>query len=254
VIKVALVQYNPVWEDKQQNRRKISQLLDSISDYVSLIVFPELTLTAFTMRSRSFAEVLSGESVRFFSEIAKRFNAHVVGGFIEQFDEQFYNTLVQIAPDGLLATRYHKIHPFSYSGEQRFYNSGSKPVMGQLGEIKIGFTICYDLRFPELFRHYAKNHAEIIVNIANWPISRITHWSHLLVARAIENQCFIIGVNRVGEDKNNRYNGRSTLIDPMGRSIITLDDSEIVAIAEIDVSRVAEIRKKYPFLEDIRLL
>lgn len=254
MLKVALVQYNPAWEDKQQNRRKISQLLDTIADSVSLIVFPELTLTAFTMRSRSFAEPLSGESVLFFSEIAQRFNAHVVGGFIEQLDEQSFNTLVQISPDGVLAIRYHKVHPFSYSSEQRFYKSGSKPVMGKIEEIKVGFTICYDLRFPELFRRYAKNRAEIIVNIANWPAARIKHWSHLLMARAIENQCFMIGVNRVGEDKKNRYSGRSTIIDPMGKTIIELDDSETVAIAEMDVSCVTEIRKKYPFLEDIRLI
>jgi predicted amidohydrolase len=254
VIKVALVQYDPVWENKQQNRRQISQLLESISDSISLIVLPELTLTAFTMRSKSFAEPISGDTVLFFGEIAKRFNAHVIGGFIEEFDEEYFNTLVQISPDGLVAANYHKVHPFSYSSEQRFYQSGLKPVIGEIGDIKIGFSICYDLRFPELFRHYAKNRTQIIVNIANWPVPRIKHWSHLLIARAIENQSFLIGVNRIGKDKKNIYNGRSAVIDPIGETIVDINDSETVAIAEIDVSLVEKIRKTYPFLEDIRLI
>jgi omega-amidase len=253
-VKVGLVQYNPVWEDKTQNRERIYALLNRLNESVSVMIFPELTLTGFTMRSRSFAEPADGESVQFFKQIAAEYKTHVCAGFIEQEDGNYFNTLVHIMPQGKIAAKYRKIHPFSYSGENRFYKSGENTVISQIGEWSVGLSICYDLRFPELFRHYAKERVDMLINIANWPNPRIAHWSQLLAARAIENQAYMIGVNRVGWDKKNNYPGRSAVIDPFGITLCNMDAAEGVGIVEIDTSRVTEVRKNYSFLDDMRLV
>jgi len=127
-------------------------------------------------------------------------------------------------------------------------------VITEIEDWKIGLSICYDLRFPELFRIYAKERVDMIVNIANWPIPRIEHWRTLLKARAIENQCFVVGVNRIGNDPNANYNGYSSVFNPMGNEIITLPDKEDVISTTLKKEDVEEVRSKLPFLKDIRLI
>jgi predicted amidohydrolase len=250
---VALVQYNPVWEDKQENKLKIEEIFRSMEQKSDLSIFPELTLTGFTMRARKFAEPISGESMIFFQSLAKNFNTHVMFGFIEEDNNSYFNTLVHLNQRGELVNKYHKIHPFSFSGEHRFYQADDKTVISSLDNFKIGLTICYDLRFPELYRIYGKAKTEIIVNIANWPRQRIQHWHILLQARAIENQCYMVGVNRVGSDKTHQYNGQSMVVGPFGNKLVNPSSDEMVCHAQLMLQDVVEIRKKYPFLEDIKL-
>ncbi|MCU0413093.1 MAG: carbon-nitrogen family hydrolase [Ignavibacteriaceae bacterium] len=252
-MKIALVQYSPAWEDKESNKQKILSLISKVEG-VDLFVFPEMTLTGFTMKSKEMSETIHGESFRFFSSIAKEKSANIFAGIIERRKNRIYNTLIHIKPDGNLLKLYRKIHPFSYSGENENYNAGTKPVYTKIRSWKIGLTICYDLRFPELYRKYGKKRTQLIVNIANWPDTRIEHWRALLKARAIENQCYVAGVNRVGKDPKLNYVGFSSLFDPMGKELAAVENEETVILIELDKHYVNEVRGRFPFLDDLKLI
>ena len=252
-MKIALVQYSPAWEDKETNKKKIYSLVQDTNG-VELFIFPEMTLTGFTMKSEEMSETIQGESFRFFSSIAKDKSANIFAGIIERRNIRIYNTLIHVKPDGNLLKLYRKVHPFSYSAENEHYDAGAKPAMTKIKKWEVGLTICYDLRFPELYRKYGKKRAHLIVNIANWPDTRIGHWRTLLKARAIENQCYIAGVNRIGKDPKLNYVGFSSVFDPMGKEIITVDNEEKVIIVELDKNYVNEVREKFPFLDDIKLI
>jgi predicted amidohydrolase len=252
-LKIGLVQYSPVWEDKNLSIEKIKKLVESSSD-INLLIFPEMTLTGFTMKSKDFAEDIEGESYLFFKSIARKKKCAILYGVIEKGNKKNFNTLVHINNQGKIISSYRKIHPFSYSKEDIFYGKGKSPTITKVKSIKIGLSICYDLRFPELYRFYAKEKVDMIVDIANWPDTRIEHWRALLKARAIENQCYVVGVNRIGDDPKLHYDGFSSVFDPMGKEIAAVENEEKVITVEIDKSVVDEVRKKLPFLNDIRLI
>ncbi len=251
---ISLFQYNPSWEDKKKNKDKILSLLKGKIPKSDLIIFPEMTLTGFSMNTVKLAEEMEGKSFQFFSELAKEFSTPIIAGIIEKNENNFFNTLIHINSSGDLISYYRKIHPFSYSDEDKYYRDGDKPVVTEIDDWKIGLSICYDLRFPELFRFYAKERVDLIVNIANWPVTRIEHWRSLLKARAIENQCYIAGVNRIGNDPNAVYNGFSSVFDPMGIEIVSVENEEKVIVVELDKDYIIEVRGKFPFLEDIKLV
>jgi omega-amidase len=253
-MKVGLVQYDPEWENKKLNSDKISWLLSHNYEKQELLVFPEMTLTGFTMKSSEYAEELNGESISFFSDTAKEYSAHIVAGIIEKSEKKYFNTLVHINSKGKLIKSYRKIHPFSYSTEDKNYSKGRKTVITKINEFSTGLSICYDLRFPELFRKYAKKKVDVITVIANWPDTRIEHWRTLLRARAIENQCYVLGVNRVGNDPKLKYPGYSSIIDPMGNEIISVPDEEKIVSADILKEKADEVKNNLPFLNDIRLI
>ncbi|RKY94545.1 MAG: hypothetical protein DRQ01_02085 [Ignavibacteriae bacterium] len=252
-MRIGLVQYSPVWEDKEKNKKKIREILVG-TDNCELLIFPEMTLTGFTMKSDEFAESLQGESFKFFSELAVSKQSHIFAGIVERKKERYFNTLIHIKPDGKLVKLYRKVHPFSYSQEDQFFEPGRKPARTKVKSWQVGLSICYDLRFPELYRKYGKKRAHLIVNIANWPNTRIEHWKTLLKARAIENQCYVAGVNRVGDSPKLKYNGFSCVFDPMGKEIISVENEEKLIVTEIDKNYVLEVRKEFPFLEDIKLI
>jgi len=250
-MKIALVQYNPVWENKEANKEKLRVLTSGVKDG-ELFLFPEMTLTGFTMKSELVAEGIQGNSFRFFSELAQSKNSHVFAGIVEKRNNRFYNTLIHIKPDGKLVKLYRKNYPFSYSGENEHYNAGAKPALSKINKWKIGLSICYDLRFPELYRKYGKRRAHLLINIANWPDTRIDHWRTLLKARAIENQCYVAGVNRVGNDSKLHYPGFSSVFDPMGKEIVSVENEEKVIVTELNKDYVREVREKLPFLDDMK--
>ena len=252
-MKIALAQYNPVWENKDENKEKILKMLSGV-EQVDLIIFPEMSLTGFSMEPKKIGEGIGGASFRFFSELAMNNKANIMAGIVEKRKDRFYNTLIHIKPDGSLTKLYRKIHPFSYSGEEKYYHAGVRPAMCTIRNWKIGLSICYDLRFPELFRKYGKKCAHLIVNIANWPDTRIEHWRTLLKARAIENQCYIAAVNRVGDDSKLHYIGFSSIFDPMGKEIVSVENDEKLIITEVKKDYVNEVREKFPFLEDMKLV
>lgn len=252
-MKIALFQYSPDWEAKEANKEKVISLLNQV-DEAELLIFPEMTLTGFTMKSKEMSETIHGDSFRFFSSIAKEKSVNVFAGIIERRESLFYNTLIHIKPDGKLSKLYRKIHPFTYSGESKYYNAGVKRAYTKIKNWKIGLSICYDLRFPELYRKYGKQKSHLIVNIANWPETRIEHWRTLLKARAIENQCYVAGVNRVGKDPKLNYVGFSSVFDPMGKEIVAVENEERVIVVELDKNYIKEVRDKFPFLDDIKLI
>ncbi len=252
-MKIALVQYSSTWEDKETNKKKILSLLQDLNG-IELLIFPEMTLTGFTMKSDEMSETIQGDSFKFFASLAKEKSANIFAGIIEQRDKRNYNSLIHIKPDGNLLKLYRKIHPFSYSGENEHYYAGTKPAYTKIRKWKIGLSICYDLRFPELYRKYGKKKAHLIVNIANWPDTRIEHWRTLLKARAIENQCYVAGVNRIGKDPKLNYVGLSSVFDPMGKELAAVENEEKIIIVDLDKNYVSEVRTKFPFLDDIKLI
>jgi predicted amidohydrolase len=253
-MKIGLLQYSPVWEDKKANKEKITSLLKEENSDVDLLIFPEMTLTGFTMKSDEFAESLLGESFKFFSELAISKKTHIFTGVIVKGKRKSFNTLIHIKPDGKLLKLYRKIHPFSYSNEDQFFDPGRKPARTKVKSWQVGLSICYDLRFPELYRKYGKKKAHLIVIIANWPDTRIEHWRTLLKSRAIENQCYVVGVNRVGDAQGLHYNGFTSIFDPMGKEVIAVENEERLIVTEIHKSEVEDVRDKLPFLEDMNLI
>lgn len=253
-LKIGLFQFDQEWENKDLNKKKIIDAIAQISGFkCDLIIFPEMTLTGFSMCAKKLAEELYGDAFEYFSNMAKVLDTHIFYGAIMKEKGKYYNSLIHLDKKGKFKICYNKLHPFSFSREHTVYTKGTKPVIAEIGKIKIGLSICYDLRFPELFRKYAKEKIDMLVNIANWPTLRIEHWKTLIKARAIENQCFFAGVNRIGSDPKNNYSGYSSIISPFGETLFETIESGLKLI-EIDLNETAEIRKKYPFLKDIRLI
>lgn len=250
---IALFQYAPVWESKTANTNQIISALENQDKKFDLLIFPEMTLTGFSMNSEIISENTRGATAAFFTELALEHNCAIIAGMSLFENKQKFNAAVYFNSEGTILGVYKKIHTFPLSDEGSFYSSGKEVVIiNDLG-IKIGLSVCYDLRFPELFRMYAKAGVELIVNIANWPASRADHWTTLLKARAIENQCFVAGVNRSGEDSSTSYQGESNIFGPTGANLVP-EISKCPEIVTIDVSEVETVREKYPFLQNISLI
>lgn len=253
-MKTGLLQYNPLWENPQGNIAKIDKLVEQLKNKIDLLILPELSLTGFTMESKKFAEDLDGISTQYFMKLSQKLKCNIFGGIIEKSEEGIFNSLVHFNSDGLVIARYRKIHPFGYAKEDRNYSAGKEIVVTKIDNVKVGLSICYDLRFPELYRLYAKQRVDLLVNIANWPVPRIDHWRTLLKARAIENQSFVIGVNRVGNDPHLQYNGFSSVYDPMGNELLSVKEEENIFVVDLNIEMVKETREKLPFLEDMRMI
>jgi len=253
-MKVGLVQYSPIWENPKESIKILDNLIKSTNLIdVSLLIFPEMSLTGFTMNSKLFAEEMDGISYTYFMQLSKKLKKHIFAGIIERDEKEIFNSLIHFDEKGLITNRYRKIHPFSLANENKNYIAGNETIITKIDKIKFGLSICYDLRFPELYRQYGKNRADVLVNIANWPITRISHCDLLLKARAIENQSFMIGVNRFGNDPFLKYPGHSLAINPKGETI-NCNLTESISIVEIDIEQVTSLREKLPFLNDMRLI
>ncbi len=253
-MKIGIVQYSPEWENKIESSEKIDNILSEVATNTEVLIFPEMTLTGFTMNSIKFAEEIDGFSTTYFMRKSRELQTHIFAGIIEKDENKIYNSLVHFDDTGLITARYRKIHPFTLGKENENYSAGKEPVITKIGKTEIGLSICYDLRFPELYRFYGKRRAEIIINIANWPIQRIHHWQVLLQSHAIANQCFTIGVNRTGTDPLNKYSGNSLIYNPMGDEILNAKASDGIFYANLDFNKIVDTRNKFPFLEDIKLI
>ena len=253
-MKIACLQLNIIWENKQENFNKVEKLIsEAVNKGAELVCLPELFSTGFTMNSDKFAEKISGATSRFLQGQAKEHKIYLIGGLIENTEDWPKNTCIVLNQKGELISKYHNIHPFSLDKEDENYGKGSKISFFEIDNIKASTFICYDLRFPELFSVATEKGAKIIFVIANWPSSRKEHWKILLRARAIEDQIFIVGVNRVGSSPIGNYSGDSVIIDPLGEVIAQGSNLEEVVIGEIETRQVDEIRKDFPFFEDRRL-
>ncbi|MCM8763872.1 MAG: carbon-nitrogen family hydrolase [Candidatus Omnitrophica bacterium] len=243
---ICLCQYNIEWEDKQKNKEKIIKILSSIRN-VNLIVFPEMSLSGFSFNKK--ATTLARNDIDFFSSIAESKKAFVCfGGIVKE-----KNSCIVINPKGKVILSVAKIHLFSPSKESSYHKPGSAIKSFRLGTGSITPLICYDLRFAPLF-WLAATKTDIYTVIANWPISRRNHWKTLLVARAIENQAFVIGVNRIGKSPYEDYCGESCVIDPQGRIIFDAENKHGAFVVDIEIRDVYEIRKSFPVLKDRKKL
>lgn len=253
-MKIAILQFSPIWESKKQSMDLLNDKAESIQKGTDLLVLPEMTLTGFTMNSKEFAEEIDGTSVKYFMELSRKHKVDVIAGIIEKENKNYFNSLFHFDKGGLIKAVYRKIHPFSLADEDKNFTRGDEIVLSTIGKSNLGLTICYDLRFPELYRLKTKKGAEVLINIANWPIKRIEHWKILLRSRAIENQCYMIGVNRIGNDPFQTYNGCSAVIDPMGEIVLSLKDENTFQYAELNLDYVKEVRTKLNFLNDMKLI
>lgn len=252
-MRIAVVQPDIVWEDKTANYDRVQRLLDrGVSGPVDLIALPEMFATGFSMELERTAESEKGETLSFLRALAVDRGASVLAGFMESNGEKGRNTVAVFSPNGDELGRYVKMHPFSLGGEDRRYERGPGVEVISVGECTLAPLICYDLRFPEIFREGMARGADLFVVVANWPETRIDHFVSLLKARAIENLSFSVGVNRVGSGGGLRYSGRSIVYGPFGEVLADAEGREGVVVCDLDLSALRATRSKFGFLADVR--
>jgi omega-amidase len=246
---ITIIQSNLVWENKQANLDTFSNKINAIYASTNIVLLPEMFSTGFSMNAAILAETMDGKTVSWMREIAINKKIILGGSLIIEEEGQFYNRFIWMLPNGQFHT-YNKRHLFSLAKENETFTAGDKKIIVQVNGIKFCLQICYDLRFPVFSRQ--KNDAyDCLIYVANWPTARITAWDALLKARAIENQCYVIGVNRTGVDGNNiAYNGSSTILNALGETLYNKCDDEDVFTFELDKKDLDNIRQKFGFLKD----
>ncbi|WP_308991441.1 amidohydrolase [Mariniflexile litorale] len=248
-LKVALIQSDLVWENPKQNRKNFSEKIDNILKEVDVIVLPEMFTTGFTMNAETVAETMDGKTVAWMQKQASKVGAAMVGSLIISEDNAYYNRLIFVEPSGAITT-YDKRHTFTLAGEDKVYSAGIEKIIINYKGWKICPLICYDLRFPVWARNVENYDA--LLYVANWPKPRVLAWDTLLKARAIENICYTIGVNRVGlDEEQNEYSGNSAVYDVLGNAITTIKPNrEQVEVVTLDRNHINFYRNKLKFLDD----
>ncbi len=261
------------WEDKKANLQMFEEKILSVSQPTEIVVLPEMFSTGFSMQPKKLAETMEGETVQWMKQIAAKKKIILTGSVIIENEGNYYNRLVWVLPGGQFGY-YDKRHLFAYGDEDQHYTPGKKRLIASVKGWKINLLVCYDLRFPVWSRQASavippqpraassfsggakkgqQNTLEydLLIYVANWPEKRVHAWTTLLRARAIENQCYVIGVNRTGEDGNKiHYTGESMAIDPMGEILHHKKDEEDVFTVTLDKSHLEKIREKFPFWKD----
>jgi predicted amidohydrolase len=252
-MRIGIVQPDIVWEDKPRNYERVRGLVSGLGKgALDLVVLPEMFATGFSMDLARVKETAKGETSCFLKGLARDLDAHVLGGFVEEKGSKGLNTVALFDPRGTEVLRYVKMHPFTFGGEDRRYHRGEGPCVARVNGVMVAPFICYDLRFPEVFREAMALGAEVFVVPANWPNSRISHFTALLRARAIENLGCAIGVNRIGHGGGLDYDGHSVIFGPLGEELASAGDREEVAVCELDVSVLRKTREQLGFLTDAR--
>lgn len=252
MLRVSLGEYDIGWHDPATSLDRADALAARAKAAgADLVMLPEMCTTGFTMDSAAHSERLDGPSVRKLAEIAGSHGVHLLAGIAtragEAGGEGFFNSALLFDPAGEIIAHYRKQKLFVYAREQQHYSPGDAPVVVEIGGVRIAPFICFDLRFPELFRAVAPQ-VDAMLLIANWPATRRLHWDALTHARAIENQCYFLAVNRSGEGGGLGYDGGSVAYDPWGERV----GEGAEAVVTIDPARVGEVRASYPFVEDRR--
>jgi predicted amidohydrolase len=249
---LACVQSDIVWEDKPSNHAQVRRLLEAAGvPPGGLVILPEMFATGFSMNTGATVELEHGETLAFLAGLARDCRSTVLAGLAAPGRLQpARNQAVALNPDGQVIARYTKIHPFSLGGETKVHEPGDEVVCFPWDGLMVAPFVCYDLRFPEVFRIASARGAELMVVIANWPEQRIEHWVTLLQARAIENLAYVVGVNRTGRDPFHDYPGRSLAVDPHGKVIADAGSSECVLRVDIDPGIAREWRAQFPALKD----
>lgn len=244
---ITLVQTQPEWKNPSSNIAYLEEELKMLD--TDLIVLPEMFNTGFIQNPSEYAEDMSGSTIQWMKDKAQHLSTHLMGSLCIKENQHYYNRMIIAAPNGEIQ-HYDKRYLFTYGGESKNFNKGSlHPLIVTIKGWRIRPFICYDLRFPVWNRN--KNDYDIAVYSASWPSARAHAWKHLLIARAIENQCYVVGVNRVGMDGNGlEYNGLSSIIDFQGNHLLEIRDKAITATKTIERRNLYRYRRTYPFLKD----
>jgi predicted amidohydrolase len=255
---ITTVQTDLHWENKVANLEMLGTKIMGIKEKTNIVVLPEMFSTGFTMQPELLAEKMDGETVSWMKNIAREKGIILAGSLSIEEDGEYYNRFIWMLPNGQHG-QYDKRHCFSLGGEDEHYVPGNKRTIASVGGWKINLQICYDLRFPVWARQQTNPDPEkeptpeydLLINVANWPERRSHHWKTLLQARAIENQCFVVGVNRVGNDGNGLYHsGDSMVIDPLGQILYHQSQEEDIHTTILEKSQLDEVRTRLPFWKD----
>lgn len=249
---LTLIQSDTCWEDVDRNLDLLDRKIDAIPGRTELVVLPEMFATGFSMEKEKLAEAMTGKTVTWMKRKAQEKNIILTGSVIIRDGDRYYNRLLWVLPNGTFG-QYDKRHLFSYAEEDRHYTPGQKKLIARVKGWKVCLSVCYDLRFPVWLRQPPEkdNRYDLLVCVANWPESRAGAWNGLLQARAIENQCFVAGVNRTGTDGNGLlYGGDSSVISPSGALVARGGPDESVIRCRLDGTAVQKERTRFPFQED----
>jgi predicted amidohydrolase len=251
-VKLAAIQHDIVWEDAAATRSHVTPLIaQAAASGARLIALTEMFATGFSMQPERIAEDEGGPSETFLLEQAREHGTHLVASIAQRGPDGHYRNNAVLATPGGEVHRYAKIHPFSYAGEHERYTAGEQHVTVEVEGLRVTLFVCYDLRFADEFWDRAGD-TDLYVVPANWPEPRREHWRTLLRARAIENQAYVLGVNRVGTVKDLAYVGDSAIIDPHGRTLSEASMGEAILVADATAESVTSIRADFPFLADRR--
>jgi predicted amidohydrolase len=254
MIKIALAQMDVKWAEPEVNLDTVRHMVaQATAAQADLLVLPELWGSGYDLaHAGQYATAVYDGLFREMATLAEDSNLYLVGSLLEKADGRIYNTCALFSPQGLVGT-YRKLHLFRLMQEHQYLAPGEQPKLcDALPWGTTGLAICYDLRFPELFRGYAVAGAMLVVIPAQWPARRVDHWETLLRARAIENQCVVVGCNRVGKDIGDAFGGRSAVIGPWGEVLVEGDDQPALLLAEVDLAQVEQARQHIPILSDRR--
>ena len=256
---ITTIQSNLFWEDKTANLQMLQKKIDSMEEKTEIVILPEMFTTGFSMRVKELAETMDGDTVEWMKMVSNKNGIVLTGSVMIEEAEKYYNRLIWMLPNGQYGY-YDKRHLFAYGEEDQHYSAGNKRLIASVKGWKINLQVCYDLRFPVWARQSPLSSRrgaggeveyDVLIYVANWPERRSHAWKTLLCARAIENQCYVIGVNRVGDDaKNIHYSGNSLVIDPMGQVLYHMADEEDINTITLSKEKLQEVRTKFPFLND----
>jgi len=253
-LSITLGQINIALADERKNYNTIEKgVIEAARRGSHLVVFPELWSSGYALQQgKELSHTLDKGLFAQVSTLAQQNKISILGSLLEKRGNEVANSAAFFAPSGRLMGVYRKIHLFQLMDEHRFLQPGNAPLMLDLPWGRTGIAICYDLRFPELFRRYAVDGARIFIIPAEWPLERIEHWRTLLIARAIENQAYVVATNAVGKTGNNIFGGHSMIVDPWGKIVVEAGESPQMVTAEIEMDLVEEVRTRIPVFEDRR--
>lgn len=253
-MKVFCCQFDTVWEDRAANLARIKTLLGGTTiPRGSLVLLPEMCMSGFSMNPSAFAESAGGSAEVVLADLARQHGIYLLAGLaVRCSDNRSRNQSIIFSPEGREVGRYSKMQPFTPGGESAAYAAGTQPITFKWQECLVAPFICYDLRFPEVFRIAAWQRPQLYAVVASWPEMRIGHWVKLLQARAIENQCYVAGCNRIGRDPKLNHTGQSIIVNQHGEILANAESRECLISADLDLAALDEYRRKLPFLDDMR--
>jgi omega-amidase len=268
-ITVSLIQSALHWENKEKNISMFEEKINSIREKTEIVILPEMFTTGFSMKPVALAETMEGNTISWMKKMSREKKIILTGSVIIEENGNYYNRLIWMLPNGQYGV-YDKRHRFAFAGEDKEYTAGNKRLIASVKGWKVNLMVCYDLRFPVWARQQPSNDLpaekeegsqqeppvatheyDVLIYVANWPEKRNHAWKTLLQARAIENQCYVVGINRVGNDGNGiHYSGDSMIVDPLGEVLETKAHDETIITQTLDKEKLDEIRKKFPFWRD----